>query len=249
MLARRGVLKSKVVIGRRGFVVDALSRHIDTVELAYDRYDPPGDPKGDPIVFLHGLFGSKVNNRSVSKVFARDLKRRVFCLDLRNHGDSPHTQRLDYPSLAADVERFIEQHQLGQVTMIGHSMGAKTAMAVALRNPHLVSSLIPVDNAPVDTRLSSAFPLYVKAMKEIHDSHVHTQKEAYHIMEKYEKSLPVQQFLLSNMKKNKHSRVYDFRIPLDILGRSLDKLGDFPYNPSKVRFSNPTLFIRGKYSP
>lgn len=234
-------------------------RSLSTVRLAYDLHVPKikqgsseldAQAEGRPIVFLHGLFGSKINNRSVSKALARDLKRPVYCLDLRNHGDSPHAPVHDYQSMTADVHQFIQDHNLGKITIIGHSMGAKVAMALALTHSELVESCIPVDNAPIDTRLSSDFGTYIRAMQEIENKKVHTQKEAYEIMSQYEKSVPVQQFLLSNMKKAHGSREYHFRIPLDILAKNLGNMGDFPYASGEelVRFTGPALFIRGKYS-
>lgn len=233
-------------ISRRTLVTaDALSLDIPPVELAYEKFDPPkSKPTGEPIVFLHGIFGSKQNNKTVSKVLARDLSRTVYCLDLRNHGDSPHNSRHDYPALAADVEHFLNQNKLSRSILIGHSMGAKTAMAVALRQPNLVHSLLPVDNAPVDAKLGSDFNKYVKGMKVIDQMGVKQTKEAYKVMENYEKSLPIQQFLLANLKKNDNG-IYKFRVPLDTLGKSLDYMADFPYHPDTSRYERPTLFIRG----
>jgi len=71
---------------------------------------------------MHGLFGSKKNNRSISKALARDLERCVYAVDLRNHGDSPHAPHHDYVSMADDVAGFIDEHELQQTTLIGHSM-------------------------------------------------------------------------------------------------------------------------------
>lgn len=231
-------------------VGDAYSRNIPTVDLAYERFDPkdPAGPEDVPLVFLHGLFGSKINNKSVSKILSRDLRKSVYCLDLRNHGDSPHNPRHDYPSLAADVENFLDKEDIKSCILIGHSMGAKTAMGVSLRRPDLVDSLIPVDNAPVDVRLTSSFYTYVQGMRKVENSNVKSQKEAVEIMEPYEPSLPIRQFLLANLKKNDETGLYKFRVPLDILGKSLDTLGEFPFHPENSRYVKPTMFIRGTQS-
>jgi pimeloyl-ACP methyl ester carboxylesterase len=149
--------------------------------------------------------------------------------------------------MAADVEAFMHKHNLGPAVLIGHSMGAKTAMGVALRSPDLVSELISVDNAPVDALLGSSFSRYIQGMQEVERAQVHNSKQAYAIMGKYEKSLPIQQFLLANLKKT-HTGVYRFRVPLDTLGRELAKVADFPWDPRQVRFEKPTLFIRGTHS-
>lgn len=141
----------------------------------------------------------------------------------------------------------MDEKDLGPSVIIGHSMGAKTAMAVALRRPDLVSALVSVDNSPVNQRLSAQFPKYVKGLKEIEKAHVKTSKEAYKILSRYERSLPVQHFLLSNFKKKHHGN-YAFRIPVDILGESLDNLADFPFSSAESIYTGPTLFIRGTHS-
>ncbi|KAK3378186.1 Alpha/Beta hydrolase protein [Podospora didyma] len=232
-----------------------------TLSLAYDLHEPPkpvADSQTSPIIIMHGLFGSKKNNRSISKVLARDLGRHVFALDLRNHGESPHHERHDYTAMAADVADFIREHGLKDPTLIGHSMGAKSAMALALREPELVANIVAVDNAPVDVRLESDFARYIQGMKKIDAADVTKQADADKILEPYEKSLVVRQFLLGNLHRPQGSnadpsKTQKFRVPLSILGKSLDHLGDFPFkDPAKVRFEKPALFIRGtrsKYVP
>ncbi|KAF0642393.1 hypothetical protein FPSE5266_20118 [Fusarium pseudograminearum] len=224
--------------------------------LVYDLHEPAQpktDKKNSPILFLHGLFGSKKNNRAISKALARDLGRYVYALDLRNHGESPHDTRHDYSAMAQDVAEFIEGHGLKDTTLIGHSMGAKTSMALALRSPDLVSDIVAVDNAPVDVSLSRDFPKYVRAMKKIQEAGVTRQSEADKILSEVEESLPIRQFLLGNMYLPEGEKVRKFRIPLHTLGKALDNLGDFPYkNPSEIRFEKPALFVRGtqsKYVP
>ncbi|KAK0728012.1 Alpha/Beta hydrolase protein [Lasiosphaeria miniovina] len=233
------------------------SAPISTVPLAFDLHKPAkpvADRQTSPIIVMHGLFGSKKNNRSISKVLARDLGRYVFALDLRNHGESPHHGRHDYSAMAADVGDFIRQHGLKQPTLIGHSMGAKTAMAVALREPDLIADLVSVDNAPVDARIKSDFARYIQGMKKIDDAGVTRQSDADKILEPYEKSLVIRQFLLGNLHRpESESATQKFRVPLDILGKALDHMGDFPVrDPSAARFAKPVLFVRGtrsKYVP
>ena len=159
------------------------------LSLAYDLHRPSvhkEDLKQPPIVILHGLFGSRQNNRSISKAIARELRTRVFAVDLRNHGDSPHSTVHNYTAMANDLEEFIESHRLQSPTMIGHSMGAKVAMTVALRSPASIGALIPVDNAPVDAVLKGDFGKYVQGMRQVADSNVARQAEADQILEEFE---------------------------------------------------------------
>ena len=111
------------------------------------------------------------------RVFARDLNRPVYAIDLRNHGDSSHDPRHDYTALAEDVELFLDHHGIKNSTLIGHSMGAKTAMTVALRNKAKIGSLIPVDNAPVDAALKSDFGKYVQGMRKVEEAGVKKQPD------------------------------------------------------------------------
>jgi len=202
---------------------------------------------------MHGLFGSKKNNRGISKALARDLKRPVYAVDLRNHGDSPHDPRHDYVSMADDVAGFIDEHGLQKATLIGHSMGAKTAMTLALRTPQLIESLVSVDNAPLDAALLSDFAKYIQGMKKIEEWEVTRQAEADMILQDYEESLTIRQFLLGNLYRPPNEKMQRFKIPLKILATALDNLGDFPFkDPDEVRFEKPALFVRGiqsKYVP
>ncbi|KAI9785025.1 MAG: hypothetical protein M1839_001222 [Geoglossum umbratile] len=222
------------------------------IALAYDLHQPLNhtlSPKscGAPIIFMHGLFGSKANNRGVSKALARDLGRPVYAIDLRNHGDSDHHPKHDYTAMAQDVEGFIYERSLGPVTLIGHSMGAKTAMAVALRSPYLVKNFVSVDNAPVDVALHSDFANYVRGMRKIEEKGVVKRSEADEILKEFEESLPIRQFLLANLEFN--GSTYGFRIPLETLASALGSIADFPFNnPDVAKYEKPALFLRGTKS-
>ncbi|KAI1331933.1 alpha beta hydrolase fold family [Xylariaceae sp. FL0255] len=234
----------------------------ERVKLVFDHHEPPKtaerSPQDSPIIFMHGLFGSKKNNRSVCKVLARDLKRHVYAVDLRNHGESPHSPRHDYTAMADDVAGFISEHRLELPTLIGHSMGAKTALTLALSQPSLITDLVSVDNVPVDAAISRDFATYVRGMKHIESAGATRQSEADGILAEYEKDLGIRQFLLGNLYRtadpeDEKKTLVKFRVPLDILGKSLDHLGDFPFrDPDATRFEKPALFVRGtksKYVP
>jgi pimeloyl-ACP methyl ester carboxylesterase len=114
---------------------------------------------GPPLVVLHGLFGSSGNWRGI----ARDLAatHSVHCVDLRNHGASPWADSMGYIEMADDVLQLIRKLRVERPVVMGHSMGGKTAMAMALRQPASVSRLIVVDIAPVtyaDTLTRCAAP-------------------------------------------------------------------------------------------
>ncbi|KAL6708215.1 hypothetical protein ACN47E_003399 [Coniothyrium glycines] len=225
------------------------SVNLRVVDLAYRLHDERGTADGDPIVIIHGLFGSKRNNQSVGNAFARILKRPVYAIDTRNHGDSPHEKVHNYDVLADDVEAFLQKHDLKNSTLIGHSMGAKIVMTMALRNPNCCANIIPVDNAPVDAALSSDFPKYAEGMQAVERAQPKSQKEADQILQPYAKSLPVRQFLLTNLMRPEPSAPLRFRIPINILSKALDNMADFPFrNPDEATFNKRALFIRGTKS-
>ncbi|KAI1188838.1 alpha beta hydrolase fold family [Nemania serpens] len=263
MVATRRLLLSRASLCR------AYSSHAtgERVRLAFDHHaprNPDHHQQHSPIIFMHGLFGSKKNNRSVSKALARHLDRHIFAIDLRNHGESPHICRHDYIAMADDVAGFIHDHRLKEPTLIGHSMGAKTAMTLALEQPSLISNIISVDNAPIDATLSRSFANYIRGMKHIEEAGATRQSEADKILAEYEPDIAIRQFLLGNLYRvseahktdgaastdhKHHTNTVKFRIPLDILAKNLDNMGDFPFrNPDERRFEKPALFIRGTHS-
>ena len=115
-----------------------------------------------PLLIAHGLFGSARNWGVISKRLAQD--RQVIAVDMRNHGDSPRSPVHDYPSMAADLAETIAAHG-GRADVLGHSMGGKAAMALALSDPALVNRLIVADVAPVAYRHSQLE--YVRAMQAV----------------------------------------------------------------------------------
>lgn len=165
--------------------------------------------------------------------------------------------------MAEDVKHFLESHDLHDPIILGefshsvgfhethipgHSMGAKTAMTLALRHPDSVKLMIAVDNAPVDATLSSDFARYVRIMRDIESAALSKQSEADKLLATVEPDVGIRQFLLTNLVRDAETKVLKWRVPLSILGKSLDFMGDFPILPDEAQFKKPTLFIRGKYS-
>ncbi|CAO3568345.1 unnamed protein product [Mortierella alpina] len=126
-------------------------------------------------------------------------------------------------------------------------MGGKVAMTMALR--HIpVDRIVVVDMAPVKVKLSSEFAKYVKAMKVIQEANVKKQSEADAILKDTVADIGVRQFLLTNLKRDAHGDGYSFRVPIETLGDSLEKLGQFDFIPGQDKFEGKTLFIKGNKS-
>ncbi|KAJ7167719.1 alpha/beta-hydrolase [Mycena filopes] len=233
----------------------ALTRTVATwstktpIDLNFVSHIPTDNRTSGAVVILHGLFGSSRNWGAHSRRFAQNLQRPIYALDLRNHGASDHAQPMTYSAMAADVIHFIRQHSLSDVSLIGHSMGGKVAMAMALEPslpPATLSKLIVVDIAPVRGELSDEFKGYISAMKKIEADKVSNRKEALVILNEYEKDPDVCAFLLTNLIQKPNAS--HFRIPVDLVGESIAAMGHFPFTPEETRWMGETMFIKGSKS-
>ncbi len=115
--------------------------------LHYNQYDYSQSGSGEPLVILHGLFGSSKNWQSLAKQFAEHFS--VYTVDLRNHGESFHDPDMNYTVMAEDLNQLLQQLDIESCRIIGHSMGGKVAMFAALKYPDLFSKLVVADIAPV----------------------------------------------------------------------------------------------------
>ncbi|KAG1845326.1 alpha beta-hydrolase [Suillus subalutaceus] len=228
-----------------------LSTAVSPVELAHDEHIPAdGNRSHRPLLILHGLFGSKRNWQSLSKAFMRDLSRPVYTLDLRNHGSSPHVRPMTYSHMAADVLSFCQKHSLRDISLMGHSMGGKVAMALALHPElpsDLLADLIVSDIAPVRAKVSQDTVQHIRAMEIIQAGNISTRKEADEIMSEHEQDPSVRSFLLTNLEINKATPV-KFKIPVDILKDDRAEIESFPYASGERSWDGRTLIIKGKKS-
>jgi pimeloyl-ACP methyl ester carboxylesterase len=207
------------------------------VQLAFEAI---GD--GPPVVILHGLLGSGRNWRSVAKAIAPD--HRVYCVDMRNHGQSPWAPSMSYPEMAEDVRMLIESQRLDKPVVIGHSMGGKTAMVLALEAPKLIGRLIVVDIAPVS--YPDRFSSYVEAMQAV-DTHTLTKRaDAMQQVAQRIQDTDVVGFLMQNLVPRDHH--FDWRVNLGVIGAQLSVLSGFPQELLARRYQGPTTLIRGSLS-
>ncbi len=117
------------------------------------------------MIVLHGLFASGKNWRSFARSIENDFQ--IWMPDARNHGESPHAETMSYKEMAEDVVCFLDNNGLERIMLLGHSMGGKTAMQVALRFQERVSCLIVVDIAPVQYEQFQKHLKLIRAMQEL----------------------------------------------------------------------------------
>ncbi|XP_072143289.1 sn-1-specific diacylglycerol lipase ABHD11-like isoform X2 [Dermacentor andersoni] len=121
-----------------------------SVPLSYTLYEPEDgeSPKAPPVIVLDAIFGVRSGWSELSQAIASQTGRNVYTVDARNHGDSPHTSDMDYALMAADMELFMREHGLPKAAFVGHSMGGRTVMRLALKTPSLVERIVVVDVGP-----------------------------------------------------------------------------------------------------
>lgn len=209
-----------------------------TVELAISEIG-----EGDPLVILHGLFGSKRNWWSIARQLA--ATRRVVVADLRNHGASPWDPVHDYPALAADVARLIETRLGGRAAVIGHSMGGKAAMMLALERPALVERLVVVDIAPTRSPGNSADIL--RALERVPLDRCAHRGDVEAALAGDVPEGKVRAFLAANVVSGPDGLAWG--VNLDAFARHLDDILGFPDVPPGRTFAGPTLFLAGGRSP
>jgi pimeloyl-ACP methyl ester carboxylesterase len=196
-----------------------------------------GSKSSPPLMIIHGLYGSGKNWGVIAKRLSDKFY--VIAVDLRNHGDSPWFSSNDYHSMADDLVEVITSLDI-RPNIIGHSMGGKTAMVLALKKPNLVNRLLIADIAPVKYEHDQS--QYIKAMQKIDLSKVEKRADATEALSKFIEDKSLQNFLTQSLDlKNK-----SWKLNLDILSSEMHKILDFPRIDRK--FSGHTLFLRGEKS-
>lgn len=197
--------------------------------------------EGQPLVILHGLFGSSDNWQTLGRRFAQDFE--VHLVDQRNHGQSGHSAEMSYDLMAADLEQYMEENFLRNVILAGHSMGGKTAMRFAQRYPHYLQKIIIADIAPReydrthDEVWEGLLAVDVDAIERRSQAH---ESLAQHIEEE-----GVRQFLLKNLHWKEKGRLA-WRMNLMVLA---DKMKEITANTEGEMVELPALFVRGELSP
>ena len=197
---------------------------------------------GEPVVILHGLFGSSRNWAAIARKLS--VTNRILTLDLPNHGASSWTDFVSYESLSQIISEFIVEHDLKGATVLGHSMGGKIAMTMALTEPELISRLIIADIAPVEYNHDNLS--IIAALESINLSSVRSRSDADKLlMEKIPEQI-LRSFLLQNLVRNENQ--YEWRINIPVLKAGLPNLHGFPSFSEKFFFAGPTLFLAGARS-
>ena len=213
------------------------------MQLSYTAYGTTGPA----VVFLHGLMGRGRNFLSAAKALEDEY--RCFLVDLPNHGSSPWTEDFDYEDMGQAVIEFIENMVLQEtgedsVVLLGHSMGAKTAMVAALRKPQLFTALIVEDMSPVSSKDSNFVPL-LSALAGLDLEALSSRSQADAELEEAGVSDPtVRGFLLQNLRRSDSG--FEFQANVAMLNSAVGDINAFP--EFETTYDGPVLWMGGAKS-
>jgi pimeloyl-ACP methyl ester carboxylesterase len=193
-----------------------------------------------PLVILHGLLGSSRNWQTAGRGLAAHFH--VFALDARNHGRSPHHAAMDYPAMAADVLAWLEARDMTSVTLLGHSMGGKTAMLLACRHPEKVGRLVVVDIASKNYQWAEHRSEFA-AMNELELAGLSSRGEAEQRFESRVPDLGLRKFLVTNIERDGNGP-WRWVINLPVLTGALPAM-ERDSLVAGDRFAGPALFLAG----
>lgn len=197
---------------------------------------------GKPLLILHGFLGMSDNWKTLGVKYAENGYQ-VHLIDQRNHGKSFHSTDFNYDLLADDIKQYLLNHQIKKVSIIGHSMGGKTAMQFACDYANMTTKLIVADIAP------KYYPPHhqgiINGLNALDFSIITSRSEADTELSKHITEYGIRQFLLKNLYWEEKERL-GFRFNLAILSHKMEEVGE---NISSTSFYNgPTLFLKGAKS-
>ncbi len=192
--------------------------------------------KGPTVLLIHGLFGDLDNLKRLGRDLADD--HRVVVMDCRNHGDSFHSDSMNYAAMAEDVKHLLDHLEIDQASLVGHSMGGKLAMEFALIYPDRVKKLIVADVAPV--AYDARHRHILDALEAMDMTTIQSRSDADKALAAAIDERGVRQFLLKNLKRdNDH---YQWRLNLAVIDQCYEEISG---GVREGAFSGPVLFIKG----
>jgi esterase len=210
---------------------------VRVVKLHHIDLGGAGNP---PMIVLHGLLGSSRNWLSTGRDLARYFH--VFALDARNHGKSSHSPEMTFEAMMADVIAWMDERRLARTSIVGHSMGGKTAMLLACRHPERVERLVVVDIAPKDYSWV-AHRAEFAAMTELDLPSLTSRSEAELRFEARVPNLGMRKFLSTNLAQSEQG-TWQWQINLPVLTTALPVMEKNCLQPDD-RYQGPTLFVLG----
>ncbi|CAO4362777.1 unnamed protein product [Caenorhabditis nigoni] len=227
-------------------------QNLAPVALAYNQFSDSKTDHNSPLVIVHGLFGQKTNWNSVGKALNKKLEAPVFTVDVRNHGASPHTDTMTYTEMAEDLVVFIDKirEETGKrrVNLLGHSMGGKIVMRVAIDSKwsDRIEKLIVEDVSPKGySRRHLEFRELIKTLRKVNLKR--TRKEILVDLEASIPELSMRQFILTNLQPSAENKdQMEWKVNINTIDSHVEEL--LGYSLPAGSYRGPTLFLHGSKS-
>lgn len=216
--------------------------------------------EGQPVILMHGLFGSLSNLGIIARALLAEDGYQVISVDMRNHGQSPHSDDMDYPVMATDIVALMDQLTVNNAHLLGHSMGGKAAMQVAFNFPERVKKMVVIDIAPVNypdnrhTQIIAGLTAVDNASNS--DTPITSRQQAYDLIAPHVPEEFVQHFLLKSLVRDNSKATTHLKLQFNL--KSLKEnyralmdapcLSSSPFNEHPLLSTTcgvPTLFIKG----
>ncbi len=201
------------------------------------------------IIILHGLYGASDNWFGIAKVLSQSFE--VYLVDLRNHGRSPHSDIHSYKAMSGDVLELMDNNSISKAILLGHSMGGKVAMQLAINNPERIESLIIVDIAPKDYRQNKNIAQHkeiLKSMLKIDLSILKKRDDLKDQLSAYLSNDFTYQFVAKNLKRDKQQG-FAWKINIPVLLKEIGSIADgVTYDVINKDVIYPVLFVKGENS-
>jgi len=198
--------------------------------------------EGKPLIIIHGFMGMNDNWKTLGGQYAAKGFQ-VHALDMRNHGKSFHSDVFTYSAMVQDVVDYCAENNLQKVDVIGHSMGGKITMFLAMQHPELLDRIVVADIAPKYYR-----PHHQAELKALNAVDFTTKPDRHAVeatMSEYITDAGTRQFLMKNLYWKEPGQL-DFRFNLPVFNASIDNIGEAL--PEGTTFNGPTLFLKGEKS-
>ncbi len=208
------------------------------MELFYRKFGNEGD---QPLIILHGLFGISDNWVTFGRRIAMEGFR-VYIPDQRNHGQSPHSGNFNYLALTDDLFEFIDEHEIENPMLLGHSMGGKVAMRFTLENPELVEKLIVVDISLKSYPPRTQHKKIIAAMRRVNLKQAKSRRDVEEQLLPLIPEKRIRLFVLKNLHRTAQN-TFEWRLNIDGIETNLDDM--FDAIETDEQFEKPTLFIKG----